>query len=407
MGSSDDTGTSSGAPPQIDHVTCSDGVLGQSEPCDDANDIPGDGCNPGCFPSGVELDFSIWLIDWTPTALALDSAEMAWISGFDSFDSMVMTYDRALGFAPNVELLDVEQARVAFAPGGQLIVAGQRDGETYLERRTRGGTVLWTRTHPGAFDVGDLFVDDDRIALTGSTWPHAAASYDVHVAVFDRDGEALWNAGYNGPFDGTQAGREIVADEAGDIYVVGVDKAARGLDGTQAGARDTDVWLRKYDSVGEMLWTQHHDGLAGDVDEPFGAAISTDGDVLVVGFETTNDGARVIELTARFAPNGAPWWIATHDRGGADSSVVRCAAFAGNGDAAIAGTIAGAEGRSYFVARIDASGATLWERQRDALGDDVGPFDIAIAEGSGDVVVVGFDRDRDYEPLTWVWRTSG
>lgn len=406
VGGAGDSGTSTGPPPP-DDATCSDAVLQRNEPCDDANDAFGDGCNPGCVPSGSERGYSVWYIDWTPTSLALDSAGEAWIAGHSFGDSVVMHFDPTFGITPRVELPDVDGARVAFASDGQLVIVGNANSEIHLERRTRGGTMLWSRTSPEPFDIGDVFVTDDRILLTGSIWRHPAAGYDVHVAAFDREGTPLWTADYNSPFDGVQIGREVVADAAGDVYVVALDEAARGFDGTDAGAMDTDVWLRKYSAAGEMLWTQRHDGLAGHVDEPFGAAITAAGDVLVVGLETTTDGGRTIDLVASFAPNGAPWWVTTHDRGADVTSLVRTVAHAGNGDAVVAGLFIDGEGGHDFVARLDASGALLWERHRDAIAESPGAFDIAVDDDTGDVVVLGFQRDEDDLPWTWIWRLTG
>lgn len=404
--STEESSTASETQPPIDNATCSDGVVASHEPCDDANDIPGDGCNPGCLLSGVEMDFTLWGVDWTPTSIAIDSAEMVWIAGYSGNGSFLATVDEQRGVLSQVTLDNVDAARMTFTPGGQIVVAGTRDGRTYVERRTRGGTLQWSTTSDDAFDIYDISVTHDRILLTGASWPHDAAKQDVHVVVFDGDGERLWSAGYNGPYDGTQLGREIMADGAGDVYVVGVDRATRAFDDAAGGANDTDVWLRKYSAAGEMLWTQHHDGLAGDIDEPLGAALSPDGDVLVVGYETkVDDAMRTLELTTRVAPNGAPWWTVTRDRGASVSSLVRCAAFSDNGDAVIAGTITGVSGNRYFVSRIDPAGTPLWELEHPTSGNDVGPFDIAIAPETGDVVVLGYDED-EFGGVMWVWRTS-
>jgi cysteine-rich repeat protein len=390
-----------------DAATCSDAIVQRNEPCDDANDLFGDGCNPGCVESGAEVGFSIWYIEWTPRSLAIDSAGAPWISGHEFGDSVVMRFDANLGIVPAVELPDVDGARIAFASDGQLVIAGNEDSKIHLERRTRGGTQLWSHTMGDPFDIGDVFVSDDRILLSGSIWRDPASGYDAHVAVFDRDGVALWSADYNGPFDGTQIAREVVADAAGDVYVVGLDAASHGFDDTEAGAHDTDVWLRKYSAAGDVVWTQRHDGLAGHDDEAMGAAITPAGDVLVVGLETTSDGWRTIDLAASFAPNGAPWWIARRDRGPEVTSVVRAVAHAGNGDAFVAGAFIDDDGAHDFVARLDATGAVSWERSRAAIGEGGGAFDVAIDDGSGDVVVLGFDRDADGVPWTWVWRLGG
>ncbi|HWB76870.1 MAG TPA: PQQ-binding-like beta-propeller repeat protein [Nannocystaceae bacterium] len=100
--------------------------------------------------------------------------------------------------------------------------------------------------------------------------------------------------------------RGVAIDPAGNVIAVGDVDAIGDM------VLGRDIWVRKYDPAGEVLWTRTHDsGVAASND--FGDAVTTDadGNVYVAGgmpVMGNGDDAFVIA----YDPDGAQQWITSH-----------------------------------------------------------------------------------------------
>jgi hypothetical protein len=174
----------------------------------------------------------------------------------------------------------------------------------------------WERTLGGreedkAYAV--IAMPDDGLVVAGNTMSFGTPRYDAWIARLDRSGETIWTRRLGGPeADHVYA---LAATADGGVLTVG--------DTRSAGAGESDVWLARLDSEGEVLWQR----LMGDIH---------------------NDRARTA--------------LALADGG-----------FVIGGFAGMGGS-----NRDAWVARLDAEGRPIWQRRFGGPGND-GVFHVALA----------------------------
>jgi hypothetical protein len=146
---------------------------------------------------------------------------------------------------------------VGFTTGA---LPGQTDGggeDAFVRKYDRSGNVLWTRQFGSGVDDRAYGVTTDStgvyaVGYTGGTLPGqtSAGKHDIFVRKYDRSGNVVWTRQF-GTSD-TDAAQEIASDHTG-IYVSGGTMGA--LPG-QTSAGTTDAFVRKYDPFGNELWTR-------------------------------------------------------------------------------------------------------------------------------------------------------
>ena len=164
---------------------------------------------------------------------------------------------------------------------GQIPAAGD---DAFLRKYDPSGSELWTRQFGSEADDDALSVAVDasgnahvagraRGPLPGQSW---LGDRDVFVRKYDASGSELWTRQF-----GTSARDEangVAVDAAGNAYVAGESRGA--LPG-QASAGNGDIFVRKYDSAGNELWTRQL-GTAG-LDHARGVAASVSANAYVAG----------------------------------------------------------------------------------------------------------------------------
>ena len=124
-----------------------------------------------------------------------------------------------------------------------------------------GPSLVWERRFdapdlqvgPGSLaldDMGNLYaVGGIGVALPGQTY--SGGITDVFVRKYNSQGEELWTRQF-----GTSGhdSASVAVDGAGDVYLAGVVSGA--LPGHPLVGGDTDLFARKYDSEGNELWTR-------------------------------------------------------------------------------------------------------------------------------------------------------
>jgi hypothetical protein len=158
------------------------------------------------------------------------------------------------------------------------------DGDIFLTKYDTNGNKLWTRQLGTAnVDVGYGVATDGsgNIYVNGSTYSgldgNTNAGYDdIFLTKYDTNGNKLWTRQLGTVYD--DVGYGVVTDGSGNIYITGCTYS--GLDGnTNAG--DGDIFLTKYDTNGNKIWTRQL-GTA-DYDGGYGVVTDGSGNIYVTG----------------------------------------------------------------------------------------------------------------------------
>ena len=272
------------------------------------------------------------------------------------------------------------------------------DAVTAKDASTNGGKALWTsqfgngsenRANAVAVDAsGNILVGGyTQGAFTGQT---SAGAIDAFLRKCDPSGAELWTKQF-----GTSGSEHVAAvsvDSSGDIVVVG------GTTGTlpgEASAGDFDAYVRKYDTAGTVLWTKQFGTSTADYARA--VSVDTSGNIVVVGFTGASlpgqTSAGSVDIFVRkYDSAGSLLWTKQFGTTGADDATA--VAFDANGKIVVAGTVPSAlpgqkafGGADVFVRKYDSAGAELWTAQfGSTMSDGVSGV---TTDASGNIAISG------------------
>lgn len=137
---------------------------------------------------------------------------------------------------------------------------------------------------------------------------------DVFIMAIDQQGNPIWLESLSGP--GVEYGRSIATDTSNNIYITGVFRDFLYPNGgTLAGFGSYDVFLAKYDPMGQLLWIKAMGGPSAD--EGYYVNIDSQQDVVLVGWYDRSikidslilNGSKEEDgFAAKFKPNGDLAW---------------------------------------------------------------------------------------------------
>ena len=193
------------------------------------------------------------------------------------------------------------------------------------------------------------------------------------------------------PETGSADVRATASDADGNVYVVGSTTGDLGEGFVQG---DQDVYLRKYDAAGKLIWSR----LLGSSERASGFAVATDasGNVAIAGKVTDN-------LTSSAVGGGDDTFVTKYDSTGREIFTRQIApvfddqanalAFGADGSlyvagqtkSAVASGITHGGGSDAYLMKLSSTGSLDYARQFGGTGDDRATA-VAV-DGNGDVVL--------------------
>ena len=186
---------------------------------------------------------------------------------------------------------------------GDVYLGGRTDGtlpgqvsagvlDAFVRKYDPDGNELWTRQFGSSGRDNSRFIALDpkgNIYAGGRTsgalpGQVSAGGRDAFVRKYDSDGNELWTRQFGtAAFDGV---RGVAADSMGNVFVAG---GTRGAFPGQVSAGDLDMYVRKYDRDGNVVWTRQFGTPEADVQSSGGGggvdllAVDSTGSVYVGG----------------------------------------------------------------------------------------------------------------------------
>ncbi len=289
---------------------------------------------------------------------------------------------------------DSTGAYVVGTAGGTLNgQAGPGLANAFIVRYDANGNVLWTRVIGAALTFTNGYAvaaDSSGVYVAGATTGAIGGAnsglQDVFVRKYDSSGNTLWTQQF-GTGQDDQA-RALAINSSG-VYVLGqTNGALPGL--TNAGL--VDAFVRKLDASGNTLWTRQFGTSLGD----FVEAAAADANAVYMGGSTggaltgTFLGGTFDGFARKYDNNGNVVW--TRQYGTSSNDVVEGIAVDGGGvyiGGYTEGTLSGqtsAGGADIAVFKLDLDGNTIFSRQFGSTGNDF-THDAAV-DGNG-ILVAG------------------
>ena len=261
-------------------------------------------------------------------------------------------YGIVIDYNDNVTITGTSEGTMDMG-GGDL--QGRGTNDTFLAQFSGiNATHRWSRIDGGSgLDYGRAVAVDQsgNVIVTGSFTNQAnfggadissvSTSSDIFLAKYSSSGNHLWSKRLGGT--NADIGQTIVTDSSGNIFVAGYFVGTGNFGGSNLNsAGGYDIFIAKFSSSGQHLWSKRFGGTGSDY--PRSIAVMSNGDIVITGYfaNTVNFG------------------------GGSLSS-------AGNND--------------IFVARYTSNGAHQWSKRFGSSGIDEG-HGIAL-DSNDDIVVTG------------------
>ncbi len=225
-------------------------------------------------------------------------------------------------------------------------------------------------------DAWAMAVDNHgNIFVTGLSKGDNITFYDYATVAYDSDGNELWSARYNGPGNGSDWANAIAVDDSGNVYVTGRS------DGDGRGDMGNDYATIKYDKYGNELWVARYNGPGNIWDNAKAIAVDDLGNVFVTGGSNWAYGIAPDIATVAYDSYGNELWVAIYDAGASyygDSG--NAIAVDSSGNIYVAGqSYTGSTDYDYITVAYDPNGNELWVNRYDGpVNDGDSIADIAI-----------------------------
>lgn len=373
-----------------------------------------------------------------------------WIVKLDEHGNI--QWDRAYGGS------GLEEARsILEAPGGGYVIAGKTesfgvggDGAFWVLKLNGGGDVEWQKMYEGGGGVSIAPAHGGGYVVAGGTTAFGAGGSDVWVIKINDGGGVQWQYSYGGsdhdvPFCIRQSGdggyvfagwTSSFGAGWADFWVTKLDgdgnvtwsKAFGGVDGDQArfveptgdngyivsgwtvsfGAGNSDMWILKLDSGGNIEWQNTYGG--GADDRGFSIARTSDGGYITAG-RTESFGAGNADIwILRLDSAGLVQWQETV--GSTYDEDARSALELPGGDFVVTGkdSYYGTAAHDFWVLKMDSDGVVstdcpagmIGNSSASATASSVTPADVTVTPAAttataSDTSITPVDTSTDSE----------
>jgi len=178
------------------------------------------------------------------------------------------------------------------------------------------GEQQWNTTWGGSLsDSGSGIAIDssDNVYLVGSTYSFSIGGNDMFLVKYNSLGEQQWNTTWGGV--NYDVGYSIALDMSNNIYVTG---GANSTSSSPFIEPDYDMALVKYNNLGEQQWNTTWGGSRNDLG--LGIVINSSNNIYLVG-RTTSFGAGDHDMVfAEYSSSGEQQWNTTWGGSGSDGA---------------------------------------------------------------------------------------
>ncbi|MFL5752576.1 MAG: SBBP repeat-containing protein [Bacteroidia bacterium] len=267
------------------------------------------------------------------------SGNILWVKQFGG-GSTVFPLAMDVDNAGNVYTSGFFSDSTDFDPGPGIFKLGTSPStlNSYISKLDAAGNFVWAKKFGGAenYTFGISVDDSNNVFVTGRFLGTAdfdpgsgvynlvsAGYYDIFISKLNASGNLVWAKGIGSA--GLDMGSSVKADNTGSLYVTGFFRdtldfdPGAGVTTFMSGGGD-DVFLSKFDTSGNQIWTRQ---ISGTADEDGNSlAVDADGNCYVTGLfvgtanfdpgltnsSRTSNGAEDIYI-AKYDPSGGLAWV--------------------------------------------------------------------------------------------------
>lgn len=264
---------------------------------------------------------------------------------------------------------------------GNVYITGGSNGDYRTIKYDTDGNEIWNVTGPSeGYEAEALAIDSSgNVYVTGTGRIWTGSSTDYHTIKYDKDGNELWVAVYNGPGNDRDDVQDIAVDLSGNVYVTGWSI------GSSANA---DYCTVKYDRTGSEIWVARYNGSDNWEDNANAIAVDSSENVYVTGWVGET---RVEYGTIKYDSLGNQEWIAIYDGphpNGEDYA--HAIAVDPNGNVYVTGQSTGiSTSGDYTTVKYDTNGNQIWEARYNGPDNGYDSAGALTIDPIGNIYVTG------------------
>jgi hypothetical protein len=321
------------------------------------------------FADSPDGEYVVGFTDNTLPGQTSEGSRDAFIRKYDSDGDEIWT--RQFGTSDNDEANGVSgDSSGVYVVGNTL---GEFPGQTdeaglnaFIRKYNSDGDEIWTRQFGTSLEDNVFRVSADSSGIYVVGWTRGTfegetneGGFDMFIRKYNSDGDEIWTRQF-GTSEEFESANDVFADSSG-VYVVGDTSGA--LPG-QTAEGFTDAFIRKYNSDGDEIWTRQF----GTSNPEVANGVSADSSgVYVVGLQHDNDIGFGDAFIRKYNSDGDEIW--TRQFGTSDNDEARGVSADSSG-VYVAGVTSGeftGESSSgdadIFVRKYNSDGDEIWTRQ--------------------------------------------
>ena len=317
------------------------------------------------LPGGIKL---VWDIYYIAQDTTFRSVVDAGIYGFcDYFTRTFGGSEDDVGYG----VVQLEDESIVIAGMTESYGAGKKD--TWLIGIEKDGEEAWNRTHGGSEDEcaqNIVLAEDDGFLIVDNTSSFGNGQYDFDLLKTDGRGEERLGRCFGGGMEDYAYAVHRASD--GGYVMAGKTESY--------GAGESDVWLIKIDTQGDMVWDQTFGGDSADIG--YDMQTTSDGGFIIVGSTRSSGGGSRDVYLVKADSLGAEEWSMTF--GGSKDDIGYGVQQTSDEGYILAGYTEsyGAGKKDLWLIKTDSLGAQEWERSFGGSEDDIGKS-LVISEDGG------------------------
>jgi len=259
-----------------------------------------------------------------------------------------------------------------YAIAGTTKSFGVGSGDVYVVKLDAKGNLQWTKTIGGPeSEEGNSLIQtsDGGYAIAGETSSFGAGESDVYVVKLDSTGNLQWTRTIGGP--GNEAGYSLIQTSDSGYAIAGSTFSF--------GAGEDDMYVVKLDANGNLQWTKTIGGPKRDWSSSL--IQTSDGGYTIAGYTNSFGVGEADVYVVKLDANGNLQWTKTIGGENIDEgySLIQTS----DGGYAIAGTTKsfGAGILDVYVVKLDANGNLQWTKTIGGENIDEGYSLIQTSDG--------------------------